>query len=310
MKKILFISSAFIILFLLFTHPVLTASGCSLGLTLWYRAVLPSLLPFFIFSNILMKTGLFHFLNQLYAPLLQKIFRISQEGCYAIFVGFLCGFPMGAKITADLVKEQQISKEEGAYLLGFCNNVSPAFFLNYICTSKLSLEKIPWKLFFLFYSLPLLYGFFSRPFFHFPTVTKNAKKQASLHRLTFPMLDTCIMDSFSNITRLGGYIILFTIFVQFLTILPISEFTLAICSACLEISCGIDRLSSLSTLSPAWKLILIYMTAMLGGSCIFAQSQSVLSESRLSIKTWVIGRIILALLLGLLLVLLLPFLLH
>lgn len=284
---------------------MLTATGCSLGLTLWYRSVLPSLLPFFIFSNILMKTGLFHFFNQLYAPVLQKVFRISSEGCYAIFVGFLCGFPMGAKITADLVREKQISKEEGAYLLGFCNNVSPAFFLNYICTLKLSFEKIPWKLFFLFYSLPLLYGFCSRPFFHFPEHFKREKKQTSLHRLTFPMLDACIMDSFSNITKLGGYIILFTIFVQFLTILPISEFTLAICSAFLEISCGIDKLSTLSTLSPVWKLIFVYMTAMFGGFCIFAQSQSVLSDSFLSIKTWIIGRIILVLLLGLLLVLLL-----
>ena len=44
---------------------------------------------------------------------------------------------MGAKVTADLVREQHISKEEGTYLLGFCNNVSPSFFINYICLKKL-----------------------------------------------------------------------------------------------------------------------------------------------------------------------------
>lgn len=35
---------------------------------------------------------------------------------------------MGAKVIADLVREKHISSEEGTYLLGFCNNVSPAFF--------------------------------------------------------------------------------------------------------------------------------------------------------------------------------------
>ena len=113
------------------------AQGCTLGLTLWYTSVLPSLLPFFILSGLLIRTGAFRFLNRIFSPVLTRIFPVSSDGSYAILMGYLCGFPMGAKVIAELVAHQHISREEGSYLMVFCNNVSPAFFVNYICIAKL-----------------------------------------------------------------------------------------------------------------------------------------------------------------------------
>ena len=165
MKKILFLLPIIGLLLLLFTRPDVIASGCSLGLTLWYTAVLPSLLPFMILSGLLIRTGLFRYLNSVYAPFLGRLFSISDEGCYAVLLGFLCGFPMGAKVIADLVQEGRISPEEGSYLLGFCNNVSPAFFLNYVCLQKLGYSSVPWKLVFLFYAIAVCHSLSLRPFY-------------------------------------------------------------------------------------------------------------------------------------------------
>lgn len=305
MKKILFILTALSLFVLLFSHPAVIASGCTIGLTLWYSAVLPSLLPFLIFSGLLIRTGLFHYLNRIYAPVFRGIFRISEEGCYAVLLGFLCGFPMGAKVIADLVRERHISAEEGAYLLGFCNNVSPSFFLNYICILKLGYTEIPWKLVLLFYGLPITYGLITRPFYHFetnipsgsfPASSQSAKKQTSLQRLDFPMLDACIMDSFSTITRLGGYIIIFAIFVQLLKLLPLSNEALAFLSAVMEISCGADLVSSLPVRSSVFRTALVCTGAAFGGLCICAQTQSVLDGTPLHIRTWLTGRIMIALL--------------
>lgn len=306
-KKILFVLTVFGLLLLLFTHPAVVASGCSMGLTLWYTAVLPSLLPFLILSNLLTRTGMFHYLNRIYAPILRRIFHISEEGCYAVLLGFLCGFPMGAKVIADLVRERHISLQEGEYLLGFCNNVSPAFFLNYVCLVKLGYSSIPWKFVLLFYLLPVCYGWVTRPFYHFEPLkakTLITKKQASIHRLDFPMLDACIMDGFSTITRLGGYIMLFTILAQFLKLLPLSSFTLAFLGGILEISSGMDQIAALKNLTILGKTAWIGATAAFGGLCILAQTKSVLEETSLSVTTWLIGRIILSLLLFLLLFLL------
>lgn len=305
MKKILFILAVFGLLFLLFSHPGTVAAGCAKGLTLWYSAVLPSLLPFLIVSNLLIGTGAFRYLNRIYAPFLKRIFGISEAGCYGVLLGFLCGFPMGAKVIADLVRNQEISPEEGKYLLGFCNNVSPAFFLNYICLVKLKFPSVPWKLVLLFYGLPVLYGVLTRPMYHFPVNQSQntapiSKKQASWRRLDFPMLDACIMDGFSTITRLGGYIMLFTILVQFLNLLPLSGAALAFLSALLEISCGVDQIAQVAELSPALRTAFICMAGTFGGLCICAQTQSVLDGTSLPVTTWLKGRIILAFLVFLL----------
>lgn len=300
-KKILFVLTLSLLFVLLFTHPAVIASGCSLGLTLWYTAVLPSLLPFLIFSNLLMRTGIFHYLNRLYAPVLCRIFHISEAGCYAVLLGFLCGFPMGAKVIADLVREDHICATEGAYLLGFCNNVSPAFFLNYVCLLKLRYSEIPWRLVLFFYLLPVCYAIITRPFYHFEiSSTGSTKKQAPTHRLNFPMLDACIMDGFSTITRLGGYIMLFTILAQFLKLLPLSSYALAFFSALLEISCGIDQLAALQGLNSLSKTACICMCAAFGGLCILAQTKSILEGTSLRITPWLVGRLSLVLLLALL----------
>lgn len=304
MKKILSLAAVSAVLFFLFTHPGHIAAGCSLGLTLWYTSVLPSLLPFLILSGLLMKTGLFHRMNRIYAPVLKRIFRISDEGCYAILVGFLCGFPMGAKVVADLVREKHISVREGTYLLGFCNNVSPAFFLNYICLMKLQFPEVPLRLVLGFYMIPICYGLITRPFYHFPADHGLInQKQTPLHRMDFPMLDVCIMDGFSTITKLGGYIILFTILVQLLKLLPISPAALAILSAILEISCGADLLSSLTGLPAICRTALVCAFAAFGGLCICAQTKSVLTDTPLRVTAWLIGRIVTALLTFLLLLL-------
>lgn len=288
------------------------AQGCTLGLTLWYTSVLPSLLPFFILSGLLIRTGAFRFLNRIFAPVLTRIFPVSSDGSYAILMGYLCGFPMGAKVIAELVAHQHISREEGSYLMVFCNNVSPAFFVNYICIAKLGFTKVPPILFCVFYGVPLLYGYiYGRFFYKTPVSSHNIsgavrsihtgaslviQKQVSIHRIDFPMLDTCIMDSFTTITRLGGYIILFSIIAQMLTLFHLPVPLTAAIAALLEISSGTHALSALPLASTPMRTALVCAGASFGGLCTCAQIISVLSDTDLDLKPWITGRLLLPLL--------------
>ena len=107
-------------------------NGASKGLLLWFHTVFPTLFPFLIITNLLMSTNCIRLIARLFGPLLNKIFRVSPNGSFAIIAGFLCGYPMGAKISADLTHTKQISPQEGAYLLSFCNNTSPVFIFNFV----------------------------------------------------------------------------------------------------------------------------------------------------------------------------------
>ncbi len=291
---------------LFFTHPATVALGCAAGLNLWYTAVLPSLLPFLIVSGLLVGTGFFRYLNRFYAPPLSRLLGISQEGCYAVLMGFLCGFPMGAKVTADLVREGHISAEEGNFLLSFCNNVSPAFFLNYICLAKLGYPKIPWALVGLFYAVPLLYGILTRPLRNFQRESRRTAKQTPFCRIDFPMLDACIMDSFATVTRLGGYIILFSILAGLIALLPLGTSAAAAVGALLEISSGINGIVSASSgLSPALRTALVCSCAAFGGFSTCTQTKSVIADTPLRLRSYLAGRLAVTLL-TLLSVLLLP----
>ncbi|MCD8241176.1 MAG: transporter [Lachnospiraceae bacterium] len=297
MKKILYILCSIAVLVLFFMHPAAVAIGCSAGLNLWYTAVLPSLLPWLIVSGLLVGTRLFRYLNRFYAPPLSCLLGISQEGCYAVLMGFLCGFPMGAKVTADLVREGHISADEGNYLLSFCNNVSPAFFLNYICLAKLNYQTVPWSLVAVFYAVPLLYGIFTRPLCHFQRKNGYTTKQAPLQRIHFPMLDACIMDSFATVTRLGGYIILFSILARLSALLPLGASASVLIGALLEISGGIDGIvSAASCLSPVLRTSLVCACAAFGGFSTCAQTQSVIAETPLRLRSYLTGRLAITLL--------------
>ncbi len=149
---------------------------------------------------------------------------------------------MGAKVTADLVREQHISKEEGTYLLGFCNNVSPGFFyqLHLSACAGISQSAMDTLRYLLCHAG--LYGICHDHFIIFLTPEYRQKNR--------PPAAGYISDAgclyygqFRNITRLGGYIILFSVLRRMMQLISPSD------SGCrseslLEISCGIHAVCS------------------------------------------------------------------
>ena len=118
------------LLFLLFTVCILTHSELSLsyaamGLKLWLDKMIPSLLPFMILSGIVIRLGLTENIASFVYPLIRPLYRVRKNVCYCMMLGFLCGFPMGARVVADLYSRGQLTREEGEYLLCFCNNIGP-----------------------------------------------------------------------------------------------------------------------------------------------------------------------------------------
>ena len=107
------------LLFFLLLHPDEGLLGARDGLTLWLNVMLPTLLPFLIFTGILLKAGNLTKLLNPFSLLWEKCFGLSPAGAYVLILGFLCGYPMGAKIAHDLYINDQISKKEGEYLLSF-----------------------------------------------------------------------------------------------------------------------------------------------------------------------------------------------
>ena len=91
---------------LMLCYPKEVFNGASEGLLLWFQILFPTLFPFLLITDLLMATGGIRMISKVLSVPFGILFRVSGEGSFAVVAGFLCGYPMGAKITADLIRNQ------------------------------------------------------------------------------------------------------------------------------------------------------------------------------------------------------------
>lgn len=101
----------------------------SLGLSLFANSVLPSLLPFFIATELLSYTGIIEVLGKKLNKFMRPIFNVPGEGAFAFIMGIISGYPIGAKIVTNFRQNGICTKEEGERLLAFTNNSGPLFII-------------------------------------------------------------------------------------------------------------------------------------------------------------------------------------
>ena len=117
-------------IFLLLKNPSLVASCIGQGLSLCAKTIIPALFPFIVLSELLISCGFGEFFGNRLGRPLAVLFGISKASSAAVFLGFLCGFPVGAKMAVGLYDRGCINKSECERLLGFCNLPSIAFLVS------------------------------------------------------------------------------------------------------------------------------------------------------------------------------------
>ena len=296
-----------------FFFPTLCFSGAKGGLTLWFYTIIPSLLPFLIVSNLILHLNLLPYLTPILAPVFQKLFSVSKAGCYPILIGLLSGYPMGAKACADLVRKGEIAKKEGQYLLSFVNNASPMFITSFVASQSLKLPSMQYIFYGLILGSAYLCSLVSGLIFYKKTsssIKTNTETSPNIKNNCFSFsaaLDASILDSFTTITKVGGFIILFSILGEFVLALPSYLGFLRYLLLCtLEITTAIHFIS-LSAYSSTIKIILILATTTFGGLSGLFQTQSVIAGSGLSLTYYIFTKLFQSLLVILGTVLLLIF---
>lgn len=294
MKNFTFrLTVAGIFLIMLF-QPSKVFEGASSGLLLWFQIVLPTLLPFIFISGILVKSNAVSLLTNLTGPLLSRFFKVSKTGTYPIAAGFLCGYPMGAKAVSDLASNGLIARREACYLLSFCNNTSPAFIMNFLVLQNLKKEALMLPSLFILLIAPVCASFIFRPFYKEARVNifVPPKKSPALKGLS--LIDESIIDSFEAVTKVGGYIMLFSILLVFAReLFPCSFLWQYILLPALEITNGIILLCD-SNLTFPLKYTLLMACTSFGGLCAAAQTDCMLQGTDISLFPYIAEKLVTA----------------
>lgn len=128
MKKLTIFMICIVLLALcVFSSDCAQAVQAALELCL-YRAV-PSLFPFFVVGSLAVSCGLAQACGSLFAPFMRRVFHLPACAAAALALGFLGGYPAGARIAAELYQNGQCSQEEASAIAACCNNTGPAFLI-------------------------------------------------------------------------------------------------------------------------------------------------------------------------------------
>lgn len=293
MKQLLSGLPVLVLFLAMLFSPKAVFEGAESGLLLWFQVVFPTLFPFMLVSGLMLSGGGLVVISRIFGRLFSTLFATSPNGSFAVIAGFLCGYPMGAKVSADLVRSGRISRDEGAYLLSFCNNTSPIFIMNFIVWKTFDREELMIPTLLILIGVPAFLSLFFRRFYlkgrkKFPDLSDKKKNNVKL--LNFEMLDSCLADSFESIVKVGLYIIFFSILIALPGKLSAGHPLLAGILPALEMTNGILMIHKAAPdLTVSYPLIL-GLTSF-GGFCSAAQTKCMLKAASLPILPYIIQKL-------------------
>ncbi|MCD7835225.1 MAG: hypothetical protein LUG83_00900 [Lachnospiraceae bacterium] len=281
-KNITYTAGFLYITICILTHSKISLYYALLGLNLWYEKMIPTLLPFMIISGIMVRMNLTEMFTALIYPLVRPVFRVSKNFCYCMLIGFLCGFPMGARTVADMYERGSITHREAGLLLAFVNNIGPVYFTGFVLPlieRKLILPYVSGM-----YGIPLLYGILLRYTVYKDINTSPLHNTRSTDGGLLANIDASINAGVSNILTLGGYMILFNLFNMIPHIILGSP--PKILSPIFEISGGLTLLGSSC---PIYTLLILPF----GGLSCIAQTYTCIKNTDLSIASYTLNKFVL-----------------
>lgn len=287
----------FLLILLLLMSPQVILS-VQKALFLCYKTVIPSLFPFFILSGFLSSGSLVNFLSALLSPLMRPLFRVNGAGSLPFILGIISGYPMGAKMTAELYQNEILTKSEAQKLLPFTNNAGPLFIIGAVGSGMLGNPKIGYFL----YGVHVISALFVGLFFRFNCSAPQKTAANSLKRTFMPDFSEIVKNSSQTMLQICGYIIFFAAVTACLS--PVLDkllpHNLALLVKSLTEVTGGALLIINSPFSS--RLMLTFLSAVIGfgGLCVAMQVNGIIRPAGLAIKSYLFGKSLQGLFSGLL----------
>ncbi len=289
MKKVLF---SFIFTFLVICsllYPEVAFEASKQGILTWFHQIFPALFSFTVLSRILLQSKFMESLksgSNLLAILLTLI------------CGFIFGFPIGAKLSADFYSHSLLTKRQAVILCITANNFSTMYVCGYVLPTLFPNADYKTTTYILLYLIPLFLSVVLLIFSRTNKTGQTQKKSASRFQLDMQIIDAGIISGFESLIKICGYIVMFSLLSQMIFHLwQNTSLGSVILLGNLEITNGISLLSRLGTLSEEQKYMIAIQLLSFGGISGLAQTASIIKPSGLSVKTYIKGKILLSFLL-------------
>lgn len=274
------------------------------GVALCGNVILPSLFPFFVLSSLVVDLGLAAYLGRALEGLMRPLFRVSGSCAAAVALGFIGGYPVGARTALQLYQQGLCSKPEAERLLAFCNNSGPAFILGVVGAGIFGDSRVGFLLYLTHALASMLVGLLFR--FYGGSERRHAAspRPKPIQVVTVPAAFTgAVVRSLQSTLNICAFVVFFSVVLQLLSafgafaalaeLLALIGFepgwARRLVAGLLELSSGVSSLRGGTHLAGRVSMAAF----MLGwaGLSVHCQVLSFLVDSGLSAKTYLAGKL-------------------
>jgi sporulation integral membrane protein YlbJ len=299
--------------------------GAVMGLKAWWNIVFPSLLPFFIASELLMSFGIVNFMGVLLEPVMRPLFNVPGAGSFVMCIGYTSGYPISSMITARLRSRDLCSRVEAERLMSFTHNSSPLFMLVAVSVGMFGRPELGLVIAGAHYLANLTLGlalrFYGKDDRKVIPVRTNANCNIFIracremfeawrkeNRPAGKIIGDAVKNAVTNLLNIGGFIILFAVLIKLLTIsgfigllsgmlgrvlLPLGfspELMPALASGFFEMTIG-SKMASETAAPLVQQVAAVGMILAWSGLCVMAQVTSMISETDIRMTPFVFSRV-------------------
>ncbi|MGE7827743.1 sporulation integral membrane protein YlbJ [Paenibacillus sp. NPDC093718] len=334
MKKmgwLMLVTALLSVIVLMALFPEAALQSALRGLSIWWDVLFPSLFPFFVISEVLLGFGVVHLIGTLLDPMMRPLFRIPGAGGFVAAMGYVSGYPVGAKLTAKLWEQKMVNREEGERLVAFTTSSDPIFLIGAVSIGFFHDPKIGLILALSHYGGGFLVGLIMR--FHgrheSKTATdslrlsqaKTSRLKSALHAMHAAreqdgrdlgtLLRQAIQSSLQLIIVVGGLVVFFSVFLELWTragVMPAltevislmlslvgmpESLSTAIVGGLFEVTLGARYAGEAGAAIPLpYKAAAAAFILSWGGLSVHAQIISILNSTNLRYFPFVIARLI------------------
>lgn len=271
------------IMLIIHSESVLEGQRQAIGKCL--NVIIPSLFAFMVFSDLLIRSGLYVYVSKLFKPL-AYILKIPEQLIFVFVISNLAGYPIGASLIANLYDNKLISKESASRMLSYSYNGGPAFFCGAVGLAIFNSAKIGVMIFISIIIGNILFAFFYNRIFYIRGIEISNKIN-----LNSSMLSESIEAAGRNLFKICLMILFFQSVVTIIT--EINAFGLVVQSEIRTLMFSVLEISNITSLEglPYNLLPLITACCSFGGICIILQVYTII-KNRFSILPLIINRII------------------
>ncbi len=256
------------------------------GLRLCASSVLPALFPFFVLSDLWIRSGAAEHAAVLFTPVMEAVFHLPGASASALLLGSFGGYPVGARTAAQLYRDGILSREAAEQVLLFCNNAGPSFIIGVVGYGVFHSAAAGILLYVIHLLCAMGTGLLLRP-----------KETGSAHpvrqRNPEAFLTACknaIMEGGKTAVTVCTFILFFSVITSCVSgLLAPSLFSALAVPGLLEITSGFHALS-MAALHPRITFAISSLLLGLGGCCVIMQAVAFTEAAGLSCKKMLIGK--------------------